>query len=154
MTENRPATEVARREVHAPPRGPIRGFGPRALVRRVGRRVVALNLVDTAFRLAGVSLTSAGLAHFVAPQLFAWMTRPVFPDDTGKWIKINGVAETGIGVALLDRRTRIAGVVGGLVYVAHLGGRAVTALRSRLDHPEEEVMVTVIEDSMPEPAAE
>lgn len=158
MTENTSATEVVHRETHAPVRTQIRGFGPRALVMRVTRRIAALNLVDMAFRVAGVSLTSAGLAHFVAPKLFAWITRPVFPEDTGQWVKVNGAAETGIGLALLDRRTRTAGVIGALVYVAHLGSRAVTAIGAQLNPPESETSATeevlVIEDSMPEPAAE
>lgn len=134
-TKNRPATEVVRRETYEPAGTEIRGFGPRALLSRVRARIAALDLVDMLFRLVGAGLASAGLSHFVAPRLFGWISRPVFPEDTGKWVKVNGAAETGIGLALLDRRTRLAGVAGALVYVAYLGERAVTAIRTQLDPP-------------------
>lgn len=71
--------------------------------------------------LAGLSLVGAGLAHFVAPQLFEPITKPAFPRDTARHIKTNGGIETALGVALLAPKTRKLAAVGGLGYVAYLG---------------------------------
>lgn len=84
--------------------------------------------VGRAFRVGGVMLASSGFAHFVAPRSFGAISKPVFPDDTGKWVKINGASEAAIGLALMRRQTRVVGIVSSLVYVAYLGDRAVTAL--------------------------
>ncbi|MCV7432178.1 hypothetical protein [Mycolicibacterium bacteremicum] len=74
--------------------------------------------------VAGVSLVGAGLAHFVAPQLFEPITKPAFPRDTARHIKINGSIETAIGVGLLVPKTRKLAVIGALGYVAYLGANA------------------------------
>ena len=37
-------------------------------------------------RLAGLSLAGAGVAHFVAPQLFEGITKSAFPRDTDRHI--------------------------------------------------------------------
>ncbi|WP_395308513.1 hypothetical protein V4U86_24810 [Mycobacterium sp. AMU20-3851] len=74
--------------------------------------------------LAGLSLVGAGLAHFVAPQLFESMTKPAFPRDTDRHIKTNGTIETALGVGLLIPQTRKLAAVGGLGYIAYLGVNA------------------------------
>ncbi len=78
--------------------------------------------------LAGLSLVGAGLAHFVAPQLFESMTKPAFPRDTDRHIKTNGSIETALGVGLLVPKTRRLAAVGGLGYLVYLG---VNAARNR-----------------------
>lgn len=75
--------------------------------------------------LAGLSLTGAGLAHFVRPELFEGITKPLFPVDTAKHIQVNGSIETAIGVGLLVPKTRKLAVVGSLGYVAYLAGKAI-----------------------------
>ncbi|MGW0162068.1 hypothetical protein ACWDUN_22420 [Mycobacterium sp. NPDC003323] len=74
--------------------------------------------------MAGVSLVGAGLAHFVAPQLFEPITKPAFPRDTARHIKTNGTIETAIGVGLLVPQTRKLAVLGALGYVVYLGANA------------------------------
>ncbi|MEH3131782.1 MAG: hypothetical protein PGN27_17685 [Mycolicibacterium neoaurum] len=78
--------------------------------------------------LAGVSLVGAGLAHFVAPQLFESITKPAFPNDTARHIKTNGTIETALGVGLLVPKTRKLALLGALGYVGYLG---INAARNR-----------------------
>ena len=78
--------------------------------------------------LAGLSLTGAGLAHFVRPELFEGITKGPFPRDTDRHIKTNGGIETAIGVGLLIPKTRRLAVLGTLGYVGYL---AVNAVRNR-----------------------
>lgn len=75
--------------------------------------------------VAGLSLAGAGVAHFVAPQLFEPITKPAFPRDTARHIKTNGSIETAIGVGLLIPQTRKLAVVGALGYVVYLGANAI-----------------------------
>lgn len=78
--------------------------------------------------IAGAALAATGLAHFVRPQLFEGITKPAFPNDTDRYLKINGSIETAIGVGLLVPQTRKLAVAGALGYVAYLG---VNAVRNR-----------------------
>ena len=75
--------------------------------------------------LAGLSLTGAGLAHFVKPELFEGITKGAFPNDTARAIQINGSLETAIGLGLLVPKTRKLAVLGSLGYVAYLAGNAI-----------------------------
>lgn len=79
---------------------------------------------STSITLAGLSLVGAGLGHFVAPQVFESFTKPAFPNDTARYIKINGTIETALGVALLVPQTRKLAAIGGLGYIAYLGANA------------------------------
>ena len=75
--------------------------------------------------LAGLAVAGAGVAHFVAPQLFEGMTKSAFPKDTDRHIKTNGGIETAIGVGLLVPKTRKLAVLGTFGYVAYLAGNAI-----------------------------
>jgi uncharacterized membrane protein len=75
--------------------------------------------------LAGLAVAGAGVAHFVAPQLFEGITKSAFPRDTDRHIKTNGGIETAIGVGLLVPKTRKLAVLGTLGYVAYLAGNAI-----------------------------
>lgn len=75
--------------------------------------------------LAGLALAGAGAAHFVAPQLFESITKPAFPRDTDRHIKINGGIETALGLGLLAPKTRKLAAVGTLGYLAYLGANAI-----------------------------
>lgn len=78
--------------------------------------------------LAGLSMTGAGLAHFVKPELFEGITKGAFPNDTARHIQINGGIETAIGVGLLAPKTRKLAVLGTVGYAVYLAGNA---LRNR-----------------------
>lgn len=78
--------------------------------------------------LSGLGLAATGVAHFVAPQLFEPITKPAFPNDTGKWIKVNGASETVIGLALASSATRKLGFAGLAAYGAWLGANGAKSL--------------------------
>ncbi|WP_085949504.1 hypothetical protein [Gordonia effusa] len=99
---------------------------------RAQRLLSRLDLVERGFRGAGAATAIMGLSHFAAPRVFEAITRPVFPEDTANWVKVNGTSEAVIGFALIDRRTRLLGLVGLVVYGVHLGERAGTAVVARL----------------------
>ncbi len=77
--------------------------------------------------LAGLGLAATGAAHFVAPQLFEPITKPVFPENTSTWIMRNGASELAIGLAIAVPATRKLGFAGLAAYGAHLGSRAASA---------------------------
>ena len=79
--------------------------------------------------IAGTGLAIVGASHFVAPQAFAPITSPLFPDNTRAWTLPNGGAETAIGMALTNRRTRPIGWFGLAAYLGFLGFRALQAQR-------------------------
>ncbi|BBY27813.1 hypothetical protein [Mycolicibacterium sediminis] len=78
--------------------------------------------------LAGLSLTGAGVAHFVRPELFEGITKAAFPDDISRHLQINGSIETALGVGFLIPQTRKLAVLGSIGYVGYL---AVNVLRNR-----------------------
>lgn len=75
--------------------------------------------------LSGLALAGAGVTHFVAPQVFEPITKPTFPRDTDRHIKINGSLETAIGVGLLIPKTRKLAKLGALGYVGYLAANAI-----------------------------
>ncbi|BBZ01022.1 membrane protein [Mycolicibacterium chitae] len=72
-------------------------------------------------RIAGVVLAATGLAHFVRPQLFEPMSKPLFPRKTRQHIYTNGSIETALGLGLISRRTRKLALLGGAGYIGYLG---------------------------------
>lgn len=98
------------------------------MLRKIRAYVTGLHLLQVALRSLGIVVAASGFAHFVAPARFRAISAPIFPEDTAKWVKVNGSSEAAIGVALIDRRTRVAGVVGGLVYGVYLSDRIGTAV--------------------------
>ncbi|TQR87799.1 hypothetical protein D8S82_04070 [Mycobacterium hodleri] len=77
---------------------------------------------------AGLALAGAGVAHFVRPELFEGITRSAFPNDTARFLKINGGLETALGLGVALPQTRKLAVVGLLGYGGYL---AVNAIRNR-----------------------
>ncbi|GEE00553.1 hypothetical protein nbrc107696_09990 [Gordonia spumicola] len=75
--------------------------------------------------IGGIGLAATGVAHFIVPSAFHGITAPAFPDDVETAIKINGSAETLIGVAIAVPRTRKAGLVGLGLYVSYLATNVV-----------------------------
>lgn len=80
-------------------------------------------------RRVGFLLAASGAAHFARPQAFVPITQQAFPKDTESWVMRNGATETGLGLALMGRRTRRLGVIGLLGYVGFLGYKGATAQR-------------------------
>ncbi len=76
----------------------------------------------------GLALAGTGVAHFVRPELFEGLVKPAFPNDTRKYVYINGVIETSIGLAFAVRQTRKLAIAGLVGYGAYLAGNA---LRNR-----------------------
>ncbi|MFW0788734.1 hypothetical protein [Gordonia sp. CPCC 205333] len=77
-------------------------------------------------RIGGAGLAGTGLLHFAAPKLFVPLTRVAFPEQTERFVTVNGTLETLIGTALLSARTRLFGYIGLLVYLFYLGFNAKT----------------------------
>jgi uncharacterized membrane protein len=78
--------------------------------------------------IAGLALAGTGAAHFVRPELFEGITKPAFPKDTAKYLKINGGIETALGLGLATPKTRKLALVGLLGYGGYL---AVNVIRNR-----------------------
>lgn len=111
--------------------------GVNASLERWGRRAghvvgAGIRVADVGLKVSGVVLAASGLAHFVAPRPFIFISKPMFPDDTEKWVQRNGAAETAIGLALISKPTRAAGFVGLIVYGVYLGDRLVCYVRTRV----------------------
>ena len=71
--------------------------------------------------IAGVGLAAVGAGHFVRPELFDGITEPAFPENTRRFLYLNGSLETALGVGLIVPKTRRLAVVGLLAYGAYLG---------------------------------
>ncbi|WP_336793118.1 hypothetical protein [Gordonia malaquae] len=89
-------------------------------------------VADAGLRSAGVLIAASGVAHFVVPSVFVFISRWLFPKDTKTMVQINGAAETAIGVAIVNRRTRVWGILGLLGYAAYLGDRVVRDVIRRI----------------------
>ncbi len=77
----------------------------------------------------GFLLAASGAAHFVVPDAFTEITKPVFPKDTADWVQRNGASETAIGVAMMLKPTRKLGKLGLLGYLGWLGYNAANAAK-------------------------
>ena len=70
--------------------------------------------------LAGLGMAGIGLAHFVKPDAFESITAQAFPENTEQHLKIDGAAETALGLALAIPKTRKFAVLGLLGYGGYL----------------------------------
>lgn len=82
-------------------------------------------------RVAGVLLAGVGVAHLANPQLFTSLTRRALPRRTRRYVYLNGVAATAVGLGIRRPRTRALATIAGVGYAAHLSGRASSASRGR-----------------------
>ncbi|GAB17966.1 hypothetical protein GOEFS_044_00020 [Gordonia effusa NBRC 100432] len=71
-------------------------------------------------RIGGAGLVGAGALHFAVPKLFVPLTRVAFPEQTERFVTVNGTLETLIGTALLSARTRLFGYIALAVYLFYL----------------------------------
>ncbi|WP_341267783.1 hypothetical protein [Gordonia malaquae] len=96
------------------------------------RRAKLRKAADAGLRCGGVLIAASGVAHFIVPPVFVFISRWLFPKDTKTMVQINGAAETVIGVAIVNRRTRVWGILGLLGYLGYLGDRVVRDVIRRI----------------------
>lgn len=84
---------------------------------------------STAAKLTGLGIAGMGLSHFTSPGLFEPITKSAFPRRTRQHVYANGGIETALGLGLVSRKTRNLAIVGGIGYLAYLGGNAARNLR-------------------------
>lgn len=109
----------------------------RGVLRRGRARIRVLagapgKVADLGIRALGIVLAGSGVAHFIAPRLFVLISKPFFPVETRRSVVVNGAAETAIGLTLIDRRTRVLGLVGVIAYVLYLGDSSVQLCRNQI----------------------
>ncbi|MUL77896.1 hypothetical protein [Mycolicibacterium sp. CBMA 226] len=69
--------------------------------------------------LAGWALTLSGIAHLVWPRAFESVNRMAFADHIRGHVLINGSIEAGLGLSLLNTRTRRAAAVATVGYLTY-----------------------------------
>ncbi|QRY63203.1 hypothetical protein JVX90_02860 [Gordonia sp. PDNC005] len=104
----------------------------RSAAATTARKVKVKKVADAGSRVSGVVIAASGVAHFILPSVFVFISRWLFPKDTKTMVRINGAAETVIGVAIVNRRTRVWGFLGLLGYTAYLGDRVVRDVIRRI----------------------
>lgn len=67
----------------------------------------------------GLALTVSGLAHLLWPRAFEPVNRLAFKDNVRAHVLINGSIEAGLGLALLNARTRQAALAATLAYLTY-----------------------------------
>jgi len=90
------------------------------------------NRPSTAARVAGLILTGTGAAHFLTPDTFESLLRPVFPLNTRWHVYVNGVKETLLGLGIVASRTRRVALVAVVVHVIRLARNATRRGRTRV----------------------
>ena len=67
----------------------------------------------------GSALAASGVAHLLLPQAFEPVNRMAFKDNIRAHVLINGSIEAGLGLALLDSRTRRIALAVTAVYLTY-----------------------------------
>ena len=67
----------------------------------------------------GSALTASGIAHLLRPRAFESVNRMAFKNHIRAHVLINGSIETGLGLALLNTRTRRAAQVATIAYLTY-----------------------------------
>ena len=62
---------------------------------------------------------ASGIAHLLRPSAFDSVNRMAFKDHTRAHVLINGSIEAALGLALLNSRTRRAGVATTVAYLTY-----------------------------------
>lgn len=78
--------------------------------------------------LLGWGLIASGVAHFVLPNQFEAVIKPIFPERTRRQVFTNGCIETALGVGLSVPRAR---TIAAVATVGYLGFLATSVVRSR-----------------------
>ena len=69
--------------------------------------------------LGGLALTASGITHLVWPRAFESVNRLAFKDRIRAHVLINGGIEIGLGLALLNPRTRRAAMATTVTYLTY-----------------------------------
>jgi uncharacterized membrane protein len=74
---------------------------------------------DKWFQAGGSALAASGVAHLLFPRAFEPVNRMAFRSRIRAHVLINGGIETGLGLALLNKRTRRAAFATTLAYLTY-----------------------------------
>ncbi len=69
--------------------------------------------------IAGLALSASGIAHLLYPHAFETVNRMAFKRHIRAHVLINGSIEAGLGLALLNSRTRRAAVIATVAYLSY-----------------------------------
>lgn len=69
--------------------------------------------------LGGLALSASGIAHLLCPRAFEAVNRLAFKDRIRAHVLINGSIEAGLGLALLNSRSRRAAVAATVAYLSY-----------------------------------
>ena len=69
--------------------------------------------------LGGLGLMASGIAHILRPSAFESVNRMAFNDNIRAHVLINGSIEAGLGLAVLNSRTRRAALAAIVVYLTY-----------------------------------
>lgn len=69
----------------------------------------------------GLALTASGIAHLLCPRAFESVNRMAFKNRIRAHVLINGSIEAGLGLALLNCRTRRAALAATIAYLTYFG---------------------------------
>ena len=67
----------------------------------------------------GLALSASGIAHLLRPRAFESVNRMAFEDRIRAHVLINGSIEAGLGLALLNPRTRRAALAATVAYLTY-----------------------------------
>jgi uncharacterized membrane protein len=69
--------------------------------------------------IGGWALAASGIAHLLWPRAFEPVNRMAFTDRIRAHVLINGSIETGLGLALLNTRTRPTALAATIAYLTY-----------------------------------
>ncbi len=87
--------------------------------------------VSSLWRFAGIVIAGVGVAHFADPRSLEPLTKLAFPRRTRLHVYVNGALETGIGILINRRPTRVAGTIALIGYSIYLAGNTARTILSR-----------------------
>lgn len=81
--------------------------------------------------ILGVYLMVVGASHILVPRPWERLTRMAFTENIRRWTYGIGVAESSLGLLIVNPRTRLLGYAAGGVHVTFLLRRGLAVLRAR-----------------------
>jgi uncharacterized membrane protein len=84
---------------------------------------------EKCFLVGGFGLAASGAAHLLCPRAFEPVNRMAFADHIRAHVLVNGAIETGLGVALLNTRTRRAALAVTIVYLTYFNASLLSRQR-------------------------
>jgi uncharacterized membrane protein len=83
--------------------------------------------------IGGSALAASGIAHLLCPRTFEPVNRMAFEDRIRAHVLINGSIETGLGLALLNTRTRRTALAATVAYLTYFNASLLRRQRARPD---------------------